>query len=105
MRRLLAVLVLVGCGGGGGADDDDVAAIDARVADAGSPDAAGTAWIEDYEREIVMHLAQAPRQSVAARDATRAYLEGELARWGYTATEATYGTGANVLATLPATTD
>jgi Zn-dependent M28 family amino/carboxypeptidase len=45
-----------------------------------------------------------PRASVAERDATRAYLRGELTGLGYTPDVDAYATGENVFARLPSTT-
>lgn len=117
---------LVACGGGGDppADPDaPVTAADAARADAASPtaDAAPCAtidacgWLVDYEQEVVAKLAGAAeiapgvtiaqRATAVQREAVRTYLEAELVRWGYTPSRHAYApNGANVIATLPATT-
>lgn len=125
MRRLaLAVAVLAGC------SDRMPAAVDAAEPgpDAAAPDAIDAApatctaqqcdWLDDYQRRIVSQLGGAreittgvtltERASVASRDAARAYLLAELSALGVTAQRVDYTraqyTGANVIATLPATT-
>jgi hypothetical protein len=74
-------------------------------------------WLDDYQRRIVSQLGGAleispgvtltNRASVASRDAARAYLLAELAALGVSAQRVDYTrgqyTGANVIATLPAT--
>jgi hypothetical protein len=114
--RLAACLLVVGCGGGGAGDDDgdDAAAPDASLIDATVDAGDDLGWIEGYEQEVIGKLAGAQpiapgttltaRASVSERDATRTYLIAELLRWGYTAELYDYGTGQNVIATLPATT-
>lgn len=112
------VVVLIGCSGGG-------AAIDASTEDATPPPDASICeaparcdWLDGYQRRIVASLSGAEdiapglridgRTSVAERDATRAFLRDELAALGYTPVDHAYtmgrNTGANVLATLDATT-
>jgi hypothetical protein len=108
-------------------DDDDSVAIDAAVdggagpVDGGDGGVCGVvpapdpAWLQAYEEEIVAKLSGAmpiaagvtltDRQSVAARDATRAYILAELVELGYDAVTQPYSftpVGANVVATLAA---
>ena len=112
--------VASGCGddhaGGDAAPADDAA----PIADAAPPDApicgapADCVWLEDYLREIVGKLAGeyeiAPGVRLTARSSpeermiTRTFLQEELTRLGYTPELHDYGTGASVLARLPATT-
>lgn len=101
------ILLVVGCGGSA-----------APAIDAPPPEvceALGTCtWLEDYQRTIVGTLAGefeiapgvrlAHRASVAERDAARQYLIDQLAELGIPVTTHAYETGANVIATLPATT-
>lgn len=91
----LGVIVAAGCGGG----------------DDGGPDAAECArpaldppWLQPYVTEVVTQLAARPRSTVPERDAARAYLMSKLSELGWTPELHTYATGANVLATIPATT-
>ena len=71
-------------------------------------------WLDDYLREVVGKLSGereiAPgvrlssRSSPSERNITRNYLQEELARFGYEPELFDYGSGANVVARLPATT-
>ncbi|MGE0868453.1 MAG: M28 family metallopeptidase [Kofleriaceae bacterium] len=71
-------------------------------------------WLDDYQRAIVGKLAGqqdiapgirlAHRASVDERHATRSYLIDELTALGLSVSPHDYGTGANVVATLPSTT-
>lgn len=99
MRTCVAVgfglIVAAGCGGG----------------DDGGPDATECArpaldppWLQPYVTEVVTQLAARPRSTVAERDAARAYLTSKLSELGWTPELHTYATGANVFATIPATT-
>jgi hypothetical protein len=116
---LVLLVVLPACGDdhGGGGDD---APIDAQAIIDAPPDAMTCIapedcdWLEDYLREIVGKLAGereiadgvtlAARASVSERMTTRTFLQEELTRRGYTPELHDYGTGASVLARLPATT-
>jgi hypothetical protein len=132
MRASLLVVVIFaalgGCGGGGGtppadgpnvADAPPVDPPDATAADA-SPDAApcpsldSCGWLIGYQQEIVGKLSGqreiAPgvtltrRASIADRTTARNFVESELIAHGYTPEIHQYATnGANVIATLPAT--
>ena len=113
-RALLAALVAAaGCGGGAGGDGPD-------GGDDGGPDArdrpdatlgpdAGPCgaldvdppWLDAMLAGAIETLAEAPRASAAAREATRDWLAGELAAQGIASELHTYGTGANVIARLP----
>jgi Zn-dependent M28 family amino/carboxypeptidase len=126
MRKLVVVAALAACGGGGENPGDDTViedgpAIDARRIDAEVPPDAGACVAIDgcedlfaYQREIVAKLTGemeiAPdvtinrRASAAERSIVRDYLVEELERWGYTPVLHEYSaSGANVVATLPAT--
>jgi len=110
MRRTLPALLIVaalGCDGGTAAPD--------APPDAPACTALGEcSWLDEYQRRIVSDLAGetevAPgvrllhRQSVAERDAARAYITAELAALGYTPARHGYPTGGNVVATLESTT-
>lgn len=71
-------------------------------------------WLEDYEREIVYKLAGgmpiadgvtiAQRFTTEQREIVRVYLETELQLHGLSPERHNYGTGTNIVATLPATT-
>jgi hypothetical protein len=124
MLRLVTptlVVVLAACGSplptntSNGGDDDGASPADA----AQMPDAAACVplgdceWLLDYQRRIVGSLSGAEdiapgvklahRASVSERNATRQFLIDELTALGYTPTQQTYSTGANVIATLDAT--
>jgi Zn-dependent M28 family amino/carboxypeptidase len=116
MRLTLAFLLLAACGKDPAAGTDaSVAADDGAVPDA--PEACvplGTCdWLDSYQRTIVGTLAGVEdispgvrithRFSVAERDAARLYLIDQFAALGITATRHDYATGANIVATLPAT--
>jgi hypothetical protein len=116
----IAVAVIAsGCGDDHAAGDD--APPDAeRIVDASSIDAASCVspadclWLEDYLREIVGKLAGeraiadgvtlTARASLEERMITRTFLQEELTRLGLTPELHDYGTGASVIARLPATT-
>lgn len=124
MVRLAAsiLLFLVGCGSSSLGDMRDAAAGEQSDV-APMPDGAGCVplgqcdWLVDYQRRIVGALSGAEdiapdlklahRASVAERNATRLFLLDELTALGYTPAQHNYtsgsNTGANVLATLDAT--
>jgi Peptidase family M28 len=70
-------------------------------------------WLDEYQRRIVGSLAGereiapgltlAHRASASEREATRVFLEAELAALGIPAARSGYATGANVIGTLAAT--
>jgi Zn-dependent M28 family amino/carboxypeptidase len=113
----LGLALVGGCGGeaGDAADADGGAASDAARAVDATPCAAPAtpAWLGDYEAEVLAKLAGAAeiapdvtltaRASEGERAIVRAYLEEELARWGYATALDAYATGANVVAALPPT--
>ncbi len=124
MTRAATSLVLVLAACGSEPPRDMTPAADApKSIDASPPDAAGCAplgdcdWLVAYQRRIVGALAGAEdispglklthRASIAERNASRQFLMDEFAALGLTATRHDYQTpthtGANVLATLPAT--
>jgi len=109
-----AILVMVGCGGG-------TATPDATLADAPNPPDASTCvplaacdWLDGYQRTLVGALAGeteitpglklSHRASIAERDTARRYLLDELTTLGFTPARHDYTSGANVVATLDATT-
>jgi Zn-dependent M28 family amino/carboxypeptidase len=113
-------LALCAAGLAAGCGKDPAATDAAPAADATPPDASeacvplGTCdWLDSYQRTIVGTLAGvediAPgvrithRASVAERDAARTYLLDQFAALGITAMRHDYATGANIIATLPAT--
>ncbi len=112
MKRVSILLAAVGCGSTPGpAPGDDAPGGDSQVADCVP---LGTcAWLEDYQRTIVGALAGeqdiapgvrlAHRASVAERDLARQYLIDEFTALGIGVERHDYATGANVIATLPAT--
>lgn len=94
-RACFGLIVGAGCGGG----------------DDGAPDATQCArpaldppWLKPYVTDVVTQLAARPRSTVAERDAARVYLTSKLTELGWTPALHTYATGANVFATIPATT-
>lgn len=115
---LLALSLLVahaGCGAGGdplpAADAGDAPGADA--AEGCEAPARPPPWLGGYQEEIVARLAGAAeiapgvtladRATEARREATRVYLEDELAALGLTPLRHDYGTGVNVYALVPAT--
>lgn len=116
----LLALSASGCGDDHGATGDDAPPDAERIVDSAPPDAASCTapedcvWLEEYLREIVGKLAGAreiadgvtltARASVAERMVTRTFLQEELTRLGFAPELHDYGTGASVLARLPATT-
>lgn len=128
MSRAAALLVLVAACGRPSADE--MGARDAVLANDDATDLGGDAvrtcmplgtcdWLDGYERHVVAALSGAEpiapgmtitqRASVSARDAVRAFLLVELSALGLAASRQDYTSGnyvgANVLATLDATTD
>ena len=76
------------------------------------PDASGcepppldASWLEPLVTSTVAELASAPRATVAQRATARAYLAEQLAAMGWESREQGYATGANVYATIPATSE
>jgi len=118
LRPLLALATLAAC-------SDDASAIDAAItSDTATTDAAATCtalgpcdWLADYQRRIVSTLGGtleiAPgvmlqhRASIAERDYARTFLLAEFTALSITPVRADYTfqsfSGANVIATLPAT--
>ncbi|MBS1120593.1 MAG: aminopeptidase [Deltaproteobacteria bacterium] len=113
-RAMLFVVVVGGCGSGTTAVADAPApdSADAEMATCVPPGSCD--WLDGYQRGIVGALAGeteitpglrlAHRATVAERAATRQYLLAELTALGLQPSAQDYGTGQNVLATLPATT-
>lgn len=109
---LVALLLFTGC-------SEDTPSPDAGLAP--TPDAgclsglACATWLQDYEREIVYKLAGgmpiaegvtiAQRFTTEQRETVRVYLETELRLHDLVPERQAYGTGTNVFATLPATTE
>ena len=61
-------------------------------------------WLSALVGGVVTQLSAAPRYTNTERDTARAYLMAQLAQAGWTAKLHAYPTGANVYATIPATT-
>jgi hypothetical protein len=125
-----ALLVLAACGGGDDGDDDnpahdgDVTAVDAEPSDgvppvdappaADCPDPDNCAWLDDYLHEVLGKLTgQRPvsasvtitrRATSPQRDVARQYLMDELTARGLAPVLHDYGSGKNIVVTLPATT-
>ncbi len=109
------LLALAACAGDDGADDGDGGDLDAGDAtDAPSLDGDGGGgtcvapvaeppWLAGYLAGQVQQLAATPRASVAERTSARGYLTTQLAAIGLATRLATYDSGANVVAELPAT--
>lgn len=92
---VLMLAVMVGCGSG----------------DDGGPDATQCVrpaidppWLQPFVTGVVAQLAATPRSTIPERDAARTYLAGQLTALGWTPETHAYATGANVFATIPATT-
>jgi hypothetical protein len=102
---LLALGVVTWPLGACGADDPSEAAIDAAIdAPPGcTRPALDPAVIEPLVTATMTGL-PGPRATTTERDAARAYLTSELDRMGWTAQLHSYAGGANVFATIPATT-
>lgn len=115
MRSAVALAcALLACGGG---DDDAMT----TGPDAGTgPDGATSGpdappgcdrpaleqpWLASLLDGAVSGLAAAPRATLTQRQSARAFLQDQLAQIGWTAQLHAYNTGANVYATIPATTD
>lgn len=109
-RAAAACLLLAACSDDDGADHDAGDAHDAPP-DTPSPcttaPAAPTAappWLDAELARVIDTLAGVPDRATAARrTAARTFLAAELDALGLDATLDDYGTGANVVATLPAT--
>jgi Zn-dependent M28 family amino/carboxypeptidase len=59
--------------------------------------------LRDYVSGIVTTLAATPRSTTTQRNTARTYLQQQLTALGWTPSLASYSTGANVVATIPAT--
>jgi Zn-dependent M28 family amino/carboxypeptidase len=59
--------------------------------------------LKQYVTDVVAQLAAAPRYLTTERSAARTYLMGQLSAQGWQPQLHTYNTGANVVATVPAT--
>jgi Zn-dependent M28 family amino/carboxypeptidase len=104
----MAVAVLGGCvaddgGGGGDGGDGPLDAGDGGdagvcVATTGEP-----AWLAEFLSGQVASLAATPRATVAQRNSARGYLQGQVGALGLALSNHAYGTGTNVIGSLPAT--
>lgn len=61
-------------------------------------------WVRELVTRAVADLAKAPRATSSERERARSYLSTELGAMGWQPETHTYATGANVHATIPATT-
>lgn len=61
-------------------------------------------WLRPLVTSAVQSLAAAPRATMTQRQAARTYLQDQLTQIGWTPMLQSYPTGANVYATIPATT-
>lgn len=61
-------------------------------------------WLASSLRGWIEGLASAPRSTLTERDAARAYLAAQLTEIGWTPETHAYNSGANLYATIPATT-
>ena len=105
-RVATLALVVAACADPSTGEPDGGATADAAP-DASVPCAAPTALLPglaSYLDTTIAQLSLTPRASSAQRTAAREFLRGELVRLGLTATVENYGSGANVVAELAATT-
>jgi hypothetical protein len=59
--------------------------------------------LKQYVKDVVAQLASGPRALATERSAARTYLMGQLSAQGWSPQLQSYATGANVIATVPAT--
>lgn len=93
------VLALVACTDNSGVDPD--AAVDG--ASGCAQPSIDAPWLGAFLSGAITELASAPRFTTTERATARAYMKGQLAAMGWTATEHAFAGGANVVATIPAT--
>jgi Zn-dependent M28 family amino/carboxypeptidase len=102
-RCAVALCTLAACGDDGMMSSGPDAALgpDGLVC---SKPALDAPWLQSYVGGIVADI-PAPRGTLTQRNAARTYLQGQLDQLGWTTQQHSYATGANVYATIPATTD
>jgi Zn-dependent M28 family amino/carboxypeptidase len=100
--RLVALVALAACGGDDAMSNPDGATTDAPPGC--SQPVLAAPWLEASLTDWVAGLATAPRSTVTERDTARAYLAAQLTMIGWTPQTHAYANGANVYATIPATT-
>ena len=99
-RCAVALCTLVACG------DDGMTEPDAAVGPDGiacTKPALDQPWVESFTTGITAAI-PSPRATLTQRNAARTYLQSQLTQLGLTPLLHSYATGANVYATLPATT-
>ena len=113
MIRVVLACALVACGG----DDQMMSGVDGGTGDGAMGDAAMAGdgalcmkpaldqpWLAQQLSSVVTGLTAAPRATMTQRQNARTYLQNHLTQLGFSATLHQYSSGANVQATLPATT-
>lgn len=111
MKYVALACALVACGG----DDAMMGGLDAGSGDDGSmmTDDSGAQcmkpaldqpWLANLVSGAVSGLAGAPRATTTQRQTARTFLQNQLTQIGWTPMLHSYPTGANVYATIPATT-
>lgn len=99
---MVALCTLIACGDDGMMNTEPDAALGPDGIACTKP-ALDAPWLQTYVSGIVAGI-PAPRATLTQRNAARTYLQGQLTQLGWTAQQHTYSTGANVYATIPATT-
>ena len=104
------LLALAGCSDQGRCEDIDCHSVDATTPDVAVDTAPGCevpsldqSWLAPSLQSWVNDLAASPRATNTQRDAARTYIANQLTGMGWTAQTQQYATGANVYATIPAT--
>jgi len=105
---VIAALASVGCDSPGDETPDAPPTIDSSDSgDSGTnctqPDLSPS-WLRPLLQDAVAHLAASPRFLPSQRENARLYLSAQLESYGWTAARHQYSSGANVYATIPATT-
>lgn len=104
MKRLVVVCALAACGDP--MVDDMDGGVDAPSSDADpmcTRPSLDAPWLQGLLVDSVAQLAATPRFTNTQRTAARTYLRSQLAAMGWQPQDHAYATGANVFATIPAT--
>jgi len=97
-----AALGLAACGDDGSMATDPDAAVEPDAAGCSKP-ALDAAWLPQF-LPAVMKTIPGPRATTTQRTQARTFLKNQLTQIGWTPTEHTYNSGANVVVDIPATT-
>lgn len=102
-RRAVALCMLVACGDDGMMTSTEPDAAVGPDGIACTKPALDAPWVQSFTTGITAAI-PSPRATLTQRNAARTYLQAQLTQLGLTPMLHSYATGANVYATLPATT-